>query len=349
MNCRKVHLGFTLATGIAMILFVSITLSPALSADENPPVESTAAHIHPLATETGWSSGWFDITPGTTRVFTHNLGGDVGDYAVELLFQDTEANGLGVHTFGYGGYEENGQWEGGYWSDLTASTISVHRMANDETADRIRVRVWFMTSANYDSGWQAITPTLPLTLTHNLGGDSEDYTLGLWFQDAALDGYGIHNRYFGSVEHAGQYEGAHWQNLDNASIRVARWANDLHVDEVRVRMIETPPEPDYDSDWQTINAGETLTLTHNAGGRVGMYRLILQYRDASGLPTSFGQNARWAGGEAVGSNLVGGHWQRLTNSTVELYRQPGGSRDTEIRLRIWKREYTIFLPLVTSG
>ena len=55
----------------------------------------------------------------------------------------------------------------------------------------------------------------------------------------------------------------------------------------------------------------------------------------------------WAGGEAVGSNHFGGHWQRLTNSTIEVYRQPDGSRATEVRVRIWIPEYTIFLPLVT--
>ncbi len=349
MKRHKARLGLSVVIGVAMIFLVTVTLYAAssVSTDREPSVEATSAHIHPLATETGWNSGWFALTPGATQVFTHDLGGDVGDYAVELLFWDTEAGGLGVHTFGYGGFEESGNWEGGYWSDFTTTNITVHRMANDETADRMRVRVWFMTPPDYDSGWQVITPTLPLTLTHNLGGDSEDYTLGLWFQDTTLDGYGIHNRYFGSVEHGAQYEGAHWQNLNETNIVVRRWADDVDVDKVRVRIIKTPPEPDYDSDWQTITAGETLTLTHNLGGLAGRYRVSLEYQDTSGLPNSFGRNMLWAGGEAVGSNHFGGHWQRLTNSTVQVYRQPGGTRDTEVRVRIWTPK-VIYLPLITS-
>ena len=243
MKRHKARLGLSVAIGVAMIFLVTITLYTAssVSADREPSVEAAGAQIHPLATETGWNSGWFAIAPGATRVFTHDLGGDVGDYAVELLFRDTDAGGLGVHTFGYGGFEESGQWEGGYWSDLTDTNITVHRMVDDETADRMRVRVWFMTPPDYDSRWEAITPTVPLTLSHDLEGVPGDYTLGLWFQDEEPNGYGIHNRYFGSVEHDWQYEGAHWQNLDADTIRVVRWGNDINVDQVRVRIIKTPP------------------------------------------------------------------------------------------------------------
>ncbi len=351
MKRHKARLGLSVVIGVAMIFIVTITLYTAsnVSADRGPSVGAAGAQNQPLATDAGWNSGWFALTPGTTGVFTHNLGGDVGEYAVELLFWDTDVGGLGVHTFGYGGFEDSGQWEGGYWSDLTDSTITVHRMANDETADRMRVRVWFMTPPDYDSGWQVITPTVPLTLSHNLEGVPGDYTLGLWFQDEELNGYGIHNRYAGSVEHDGQYEGAHWQNLDANNIRVVRWADDVDVDKVRVCIIKTPPEPDYDSDWQTIAAGETLSLTHNLGGLAGRYRVSLGYQDTSGLPNSFGRNMLWAGGEAVVSNHFGGHWQRLTNSTIEVYRQPDGTRATEVRVRIWIPEYTIFLPLVIKG
>ncbi|MBN1262177.1 MAG: hypothetical protein JXB35_15975 [Anaerolineae bacterium] len=297
--------------------------------------------------EESWTSGWFAIAPGATRVLTHNLGGDVAGYAVELWFRDTDAGGLGVNAFGYGGFEYLGQWEGGYWSNLTASAITVHRMADDAAADHMRVRIWFMTPPDYDSGWQAIVAGAPLTVTHALGGAAEDYTLGLWFQDDAPGGLGVHHRYFGSVEHGGQVEGAHWQNLDDQNIRVARWADDAAVDRVRLHILETPPAPAYDSGWQDIAAGATLTLTHNVGGPVGTYRVALHYRDASGLPGSFGQNMLWAGGEAVGASHFGGHWQRLTDTTIEVYRQPDGARPTEVRVRIWTPTL-VYLPLVSS-
>ncbi|MGC9358010.1 MAG: hypothetical protein ACP5GX_09090 [Anaerolineae bacterium] len=343
---KRLSLTMALA-GIVIFAVLFIATGEARSAADGPgPAVSLIS-----SAATGWSSGWFAITPGATEVLTHSLGGDVGDYAVELMFLDADAGGLGINTFGYGGFEDSGQWEGGYWSDLTITNISVHRMPNDETADMMRVRVWFMTPADYDSGWEVITPTLPLTLSHNLGTNSEDYTLSLWFQDDTPDGYGIHNRYFGSIEQGGQYEGAHWQNLDESDIVVRRWTDDTDVDQVRLRIVQTPPPPAFDSGWTSIVAGETITLTHDLGGQAGHYRVSLQYRDVSGLPTSFGRNMLWAGGEAVGSNLFGGHWQRLNNSTVQLYRQPGGTnpRDTEVRLRIWAPGRVVYLPLVTKN
>lgn len=340
---RRWFLGTAL---IGVVIVVSFLVGVMEAASSGlPPVHFEATRA---AAATSWSSGWFAIDPGETLTFTHDLAGDVGDYGVELWFHDTDAGGLGVHTFGYGGFEEKGQWEGGYWSNLTTSSVTVHRMVDDTTADRMRLRIWFITSPNYDSDWQEITAGNPLTLTHALGGTAEDYTLNLWFEDQP-GGYGIHNRYMGSVEHEDLYEGAHWQNLTAQTLRVIRWTDDVDVERVRVRIVETPPEPAYDSGWLAIETGETLTLTHNIGGQAGLYRVALDYRDTSSLTNTFGQNVLWAGGEAVGENRFGGHWQRLTNSSIEIYRQPGGLRAAKARLRIWTPKYTVFLPLITGN
>ncbi len=295
----------------------------------------------------GWSSGWIAINQDETITLAHNRGGDVDDYAVELWFRDTDAGGIGVNTFAYGGFENAGVWQGAHWSNLTDAMINVHRFADDETADRIRLRIWTLDEPDHDSGWQPMAQGGAFTLTHSLGGDSEDYTTNLWFKDSLV--YGINNRYFGSVEIGGEGHGAHWQELNDATIKVIRWANDTVAPDIRVRIVKDPPATVYDSGWLDIAAGDLITLTHDVGLNIGSSRVGLQWRDSSGLPTSFGQNMLWAGGEEVGDQFFGGHWQNLNNSTIEVYRQPDGARPAQVRVRIWAVEHKVYLPLVARN
>lgn len=304
--------------------------------------DTTAANI------TAWSSGWVTVTRGSFRTLTHGLGGDISNYAVDLWFWDTDEGGLGIHQYAYGGLEQAGNWYGGYWSNLTNNTISVWRELDDDTSDLMLVRIRVIDPPNYDSDWVEIAEGQVMTLTHGLGGNPEDYVVSLWFddQDTLL---GVHNYCFGGAEEAGSYYGVHWRNLSDSTIRIVRAPDELYADRVRVRIVKSPPTPDYDSGWLPIDAGETLTLTHNLGGQLILYRGNLQYRDTSGLTDSLGLNTRFFGGAAVGSALYGGHWQRLTTSTVELYRQTGGVRSTEIRVRLWGPESTVCLPLIVKS
>jgi len=299
------------------------------------------------AAASGWSSGWVAINQSETITLPHNLGGDVDDYAVELWFRDTDEGGIGINTFAYGGFENAGVWQGAHWSNLTDATINVHRFTNDETADRIRLRIWIPDAPDHDSDWQPMAQGGALTLTHSLGGDSEDYTTNLWFKTPHV--YGINNRYFGSVEIGGEGHGAHWQELNDTTIKVIRWANDTVATDIRVRIIKNPPATIYDSGWLDIAAGDLITLTHDVGLNIGASRVGLQWRDTSEPPASFGQNMLWAGGEEVGDQFFGGHWQNLNNSTIEVYRQPDGSRPAEVRVRIWSPEHKVYLPLVARN
>ena len=184
-------------------------------------------------------------------------------------------------------------------------------------------------------------------MTHSLGGDSADYTTNLWFKTPHV--YGINNRYFGSVEIGGEGHGAHWQELNDTTIKVVRWANDTVATDIRVRIVKNPPATVYDSGWQNIAAGELITLPHGVDSNIGASRVGLQWRDTSEPPASFGQNMLWAGGEEVGDDFYGGHWQNLNNSTIEVYRQPGGARPAEVRVRIWSPEHKIYLPLAVRN
>ena len=44
----------------------------------------------------------------------HNLGGNPEDYAVELLFEDSDSGGLGINRVAFGGLEVDGTWLGAH-------------------------------------------------------------------------------------------------------------------------------------------------------------------------------------------------------------------------------------------
>ena len=84
-----------------------------------------------LQNTTSWSSGWVDIATDTAQTFTHNLGGNPDDYAVELWFRDTATGGKGVNSWGIGGFEAGGNFRGAHWQNLTDTSINVVRWPDD--------------------------------------------------------------------------------------------------------------------------------------------------------------------------------------------------------------------------
>ena len=335
--------------GIVVVLMLAVMVG-VLVADSTIDANDGTQAIEEPASPAGavWSSGWVAVNPGSFQTLTHDLGGDIDDYAVDLWFGDSGEGGLGLHSYGYGGFEQNADWYGGYWRNLTPSTINLAREQDDETADLMMVRIRVVDAPDYDSGWRDIAEGEVMTLTHNLGGNPEDYTCSLWFEDEQ-GAMGVHSYRFGGAEEGGSFYGAHWQNLTDASVRVFRAPDEALVDRVRLRIVKAPPAPDYDSGWQPIDPGGTLTMTHNLGGNPAQYRGTFQYRDTSLLPSNMGQHARYVGGAAIGNSLYGGHWQRLTNSAVEVVRQPGGVRSAEVRVRLWAPAATVYLPFVVKS
>jgi hypothetical protein len=67
-------------------------------------------------------------------------------------------------------------------------------------------------------------------------------------------------------------------------------------------------------------------------------------------PVAGGINQRFAGGNHdwfdrwQGSNV-----QNLGRNTVEVYRQVNDQVCPQVRVRIWKREFKVYLPLVLKG
>jgi len=274
-----------------------------------------------------------DIAAGGVITFTHNLGGDPDDYAVELWFRDTDTGGIGINSFGAGGMEAGGNFFGAYWQSLTDATVQVVRRSDDTFADQVRVRVWLSDSPTWDSEWVDIAPGPLETLTHNLGGNVEDYTVGMWFRDTTPGGIGTNVRCYGGMEAAGQFRGAAWQNFTDTTIDVLRYAHDGWADQVRVRIF-APDPPDYDSGWVGVAAGAVETLPpHNLGGDPNHYIVRGWQRDTA--EGGIGVNQRYVGGFEAGGSFLGSNWSRLTDETIDVLRRADDWAADQVRVRIW--------------
>jgi ligand-binding sensor domain-containing protein len=297
----------------------------------NNPVASP--DVVALQDTTSWSSAWVDIAAGSVITLSHNLGGNPDDYAVELWSRDTDPGGMGVNTWGAGGLEAGGKLFGAHWQNLTDATIQVGRRSDDLFGDQVRVRVWISDSPAWDSEWVDIAPGALETLTHNLGGNVEDYTVGMWFRDTTPGGMGINTRCYGGMEAAGQLRGAAWQSFTETTIDVLRYLNDDWADQVRVRIF-APGPPDYDSGWVGIAAGAVETLpAHNLGGDPNHYIVYGWQRDTA--EGGIGINHRFVGGFEANGSFSGSSWVRLTDETIDVLRRPDDLVADQVRVRIW--------------
>jgi len=306
--------------------------------------ESGAANM--AAAASGWSSGWVSISANACQVFTHNLGADPEDYAVDLLFWDTDGN-LGLNRRNYGGLEWGGNWYGAYWQHLTSNTIAVCRMANDNVADLVRVRLWIPdTAPDYDSGWMNITTGETLTFNHNMGITTTELSVRLWFSGTAR---GIHHYGYGglTVDAPPSLQGAYWHNRTNNAVQVTRLANDTDIEQVRMTVVHSDP-PDYDSNWRAINPGAIITLTHNlnlpAGSQLVRGECFSPTVGGPGIHQWFAGGNYSAFGGGQGANI-----QNLTANTVQMARRAKDFACPFIRVCIWSPECKIYLPLVARN
>jgi len=219
---------------------------------------------------------------------------------------------------------------------LTATDIRVHRCEYDGYADEIRVRIWEVARANYNSGWKNISQGQTLILSHNIGGNPDDFVIYLEFKDN--ESYGIHQRSYGGPVFGTGSEGpeltpvsvgAYWSNLDGSAIRLFRCPDDGGVDQIRVRIWKAS-HPDYDSGWQA--AGAELPFSHNLGGPWNDYVVDLQFKDTE----VFGVNQRFYGGAPLAGFEPGAYWRGLNGSQVSVTRQSGAGHIDQVRIRLWR-------------
>jgi hypothetical protein len=84
-----------------------------------------------------YDSGWVSINQNEPKRFTHNIGGNVDDYVVDMIFKDQ----TGINIIGFGG-DEGDYIRGASWYGLTNQEIDVHRSKDDHVVDQIRIRIW---------------------------------------------------------------------------------------------------------------------------------------------------------------------------------------------------------------
>ncbi len=358
---------------LRFVLFATLTLifvigaaAPAVAQEPAPPPAASVPEddgpAAPLApTLSGgmafgggplYDSGWVSLTPDTSRTLTHNLGGNTDDYVVVMDYKADNSNGINQRYYGGADFGSNPapgaspeDRVGAYWRTLTDSTIAVYRRPDDIYADYVRIRIWVDPYPDYDSGWVSLgAGAAATTLTHNLGGDPDDYVVDMQYR---ASGSGVNQRYYGGADFGaksfgGSREndrvGAYWRTLTSSTISLFRRAEDNYASEVRIR-IWVRPRPTYDSGWVTLSPNQAKTLVHNIGGDADNYLVDMQYRSSGS-----GVNQRYYGGADFGDNppggmspgdRVGAYWRTLTDSSITVYRRPEDIYAPEVRIRIW--------------
>ncbi|MGC9393696.1 MAG: hypothetical protein ACP5J4_02440 [Anaerolineae bacterium] len=320
---------------IASALLVGQTASGAPQAPQ--PEALTAA-------TTGWGSDWVAINPGQIITLTHNIGGNPDDYTVQLWFLDLD-DGYGVNIRGYGGIEAGGHFYGAAWQNLNASTVQIIRHADDTFADRVFIRIWIPDPfPEYCSDWTTMTLGATRVFTHNVGGDVDDYSLGLRFRTSL--GAGDNHRAYGGLETGGgtNFMGGYWYRLNDTTIQVYRHWQDSFAQQVRV-CIKRPDPPAYDSGWVNIGTNETITFAHALGGSIGEYIVRIETNDTN--VGGWGITHIALGGMVTNVTPEGMNWENLTPESIRVFSR-GGVSD-QVRVRIWKKDYTVYLPLVLNN
>jgi hypothetical protein len=236
---------------------------------------------------------------------------------------------------------------------LTSNTIQVRRLAQDEAADQVLVRVWLapLPLGGYTNGWTDINPGQTITFPHGLGITSTDLSVGLWFSGTVR---GIHQYSFGGLAIDGpgntieRLIGAHWHNLTDNQVRVTRHPDDVMVEQVRVILLEGAT-PDYDSlvdlGWQSVAQDTIFTFTHNLNVPPMAQLMRAECYD----PAALGINLAQAGGNVASwfaDTDKGVNIQNVAPNSVQVYRWADDDVCPQVRLRVWRGPVSqAYLPL----
>lgn len=86
-----------------------------------------------------YNSSWQSLGQGASRTLTHNLGGSVDHYVVDLTCNGA---GAGLNNWGVGGDANWEDYYGAWWSSLSTTQITIHRWDDDTDCPHVRVRIW---------------------------------------------------------------------------------------------------------------------------------------------------------------------------------------------------------------
>jgi hypothetical protein len=184
-------------------------------------------------------------------------------------------------------------------------------------------------ATSWSSGWVFITPSTSRVFTHGLGLAPEQYAVEMRFLDTNGD-LGINRRYYGSAEEGGNWYGAYWYGLTSDTISVYRQQEDGAADRIHIRVWVPPANPDADSGWLDIAAGETITYSHSLGITDTELTVSVWFSDTGLL----GIHNYGYGGVAIDefTLLEGAHWHDLTEDTVQVTRHPQDQVVDQVRV-----------------
>jgi hypothetical protein len=302
-----------------------------------------------------YDSGWVSINQGAGHTFMHNIGGSAEDYRVDMEFKAPP--GLLVNQSFYGGNDmgpqstipnaANNDRVGAYWYGLDTDSIAVFRRNEDTCAPQVRIRIWNFwtpTRPDYESGWLPVSPDTFAGFTPGITGSLDPYLVDLQFKDSGQFSIGIHQRGLGGMDWTdGTRIGASWYDGVGGILFVRR-TEDPDAPYIRARIWKMP-KPAYDSGWQSFTLN-LLQLSHNLGGSPADYLVDVQFQDSSGYPHQGGYGGYDVTHIGAGlGNRLGGYWDWLDNTHIEVRRQPEETYIIKARVRIW----TLARPDYDSG
>lgn len=86
-----------------------------------------------------YDSDWVSISLGGSVTLTHNLGGSVDNYVVDMTCKHSIS---GINTWGLGGDANYDEYYGAWYSNLTIYAITLHRWGEDTDCPQARIRIW---------------------------------------------------------------------------------------------------------------------------------------------------------------------------------------------------------------
>ena len=328
-------LGAFLIIGLASAASVQLSPLPALAPPGGNFVRSLPAY----------DSGWEAIDPAETLTLNHNLGGSTtDDYVVDLMF----LNGDGAHHLSYGGDEIGSDENGAFWHSLSTTSVRVHRWEDDLEVSEVRLRIWLVPEADYDSDWVEIDPGEAITLTHGLGGDADDYLVYMEAKDIPLagPGLGVNHMYYGMdanrTNGTPDWHGFYWRALTTSEIAVQRAGDDWYAERVRVH-IWVVPEGDYDSGWVELTQGKFAVFDHGLGGPNNHLYVNLEFKSVG---SDYAINQWCYGWVTIPTGYYyGATWHDLSAGSITVSRGSGDMHADQVRIRIWAHPQ-LWLPLV---
>jgi hypothetical protein len=88
-----------------------------------------------------------NIVPGGTKSLTHNLGGNVDNYFVDMQAKRTSPDAFGINNMDIGYHQDERAsgsvaTRGAWYQFLTTTGLSVFRMPGDTSCQYVRIRIW---------------------------------------------------------------------------------------------------------------------------------------------------------------------------------------------------------------